>query len=371
MENQEKSLMQLTSELEEYKAECKKAQEVLNKCRDRYFPAMDAVPDPIVFYDVEGKVTYLNPAFTQLFGWDLDDLLNKKIDFVPEQNIKETQEGLRRMLKGEKILSLETRRFTSDGKILNIQLSSSAYKDHCDKVIGSIVIYRDITEKKKIEVMLLESEKKYRSAMEAAADPIIVYDNEGLVTYFNPAFSRVFKWSLEERINKKMDDFVPEKNWPETKKMIDMVVVGKFFSSIETARYDKNGNIIPVSISGSTYQDEDNQVIGSVINIQDISERKQAQKTLKDKEKLKGALEMAGAVCHELSQPAMIIAGYSKILSMNITKDNPLYDKVDKIKEQVDRIGALTKKLMNITKYKTREYSKGKKIVDIDKASQE
>jgi len=370
VENKDKSILQLHEELEEWKTRCLKAEKALHDCDAKYFSAMDAVPDPIVFYDVEGKVTYLNPAFTQVFGWDLKDLLDKKIDFVPEANIPETQEGLRRMLQGEKILSLETRRFTSDGKILDIQLSSSTYKNHQGRLIGSIVIYRDVTEKKKIEEKLLESEERYRSAMEAVADPIIVYDNEGRVTYFNPAFSRVFKWSLAERINKKMDDFVPEENWPETKTMIDMVLTGQFFSGIETARYDRDGNIIPVSISGSSYKDKDNQVIGSVISLQDISERKQAEQTLKQREKLKGVLEMAGAVCHELSQPAMIIEGYSEILLMNITRDSLLYKKVNRIKEQVDRIGVLTQKLMNITKYETREYSKGKKIVDIDKASQ-
>ncbi|MBU1343166.1 MAG: PAS domain S-box protein [Proteobacteria bacterium] len=370
MKSHNKSIQQLTRELAEWKTECQKAQKALQTYKDKYFLATNAVPDPIVFYDMEGKVTYLNPAFTQVFGWDLKDLLNKKIDFIPQKHIPETQKSIERLLNGEKIISLETKRYTKDKKILDIQLSTSAYQDDHGTPMGSIVIYRDVTQKKIIENMLLESEERYRSAMEATADPIIVYDKIGRVLYFNPAFSRVFKWSLSERIFKKMDDFVPKENWPETKMMIDMVVAGKFFSGIETARFDKEGNIIPVSISGSTYRDKDDKVIGSVINLQDISERKQAQETIKQKEKLKGVIEMAGAVCHELSQPAMIIAGYTEIFLMNIEKENPLYEKVDKIKEQVHRIGSLTKKLMNITKYETREYSEGKKIVDIDKASQ-
>ncbi|MFA5906628.1 MAG: PAS domain S-box protein, partial [Desulfobacula sp.] len=282
-----------------------------------------------------------------------------------------TTHALKRMLSGETIQSLETKRYTKYGKLLDIQLSCATYTDDRGETIGSTVIYRDVTEKKKIEARLLESEEKYRSAMEAVADPIIVYDNEGRVVYFNPAFSRVFKWSLPERINRKMDDFVPEKNWPETKKMIDMVIAGEFFSGIETARYDKHRNIIPVCISGSTYNDKENKMAGSVISLQDITERKKAEEALKQKEKLKGVLEMAGAVCHELSQPAMIIAGYAEIFLMNIDKSSPLFKKTDKIREQVQRIGELTQKLMNITKYETREYSKGKTIVDIDKASAE
>ena len=371
MESQKKSISQLTHQLQKYKTICNETQKTLNEYRNRFFSATDAVPDPVVFYDLTGHVTYLNPAFTKVFGWKLYELLNKKIDFVPKEYLEETTQALKRVLAGEIIHSFETRRYTKTGNLLDILLSCATYTDDKGETVGSTVIYRDVTEKKKIEAKLLESEERYRSAMEAAADPIIVYDNEGRVIYFNPAFSRVFKWSLSERINRKMDDFVPEANWSETKKMIDMVIVGEFFSGIETARYDKYRNIIPVSISGSTYKDKQNRVMGSVISLQDITERKKAEEAVKQEEKLKGVLEMAGAVCHELSQPAMIIDGYIAILLMSIEKDSPLFEKIDKIRVQVERIAELTQKLMNITKYETREYSKGKTIVDIDKASSE
>ncbi len=369
MTQKDKTISDLRKELNKWKTECLIAQEALRERRNKYLSATNAVPDPIVFYDLKGKVTYLNPAFTKVFGWSLEDLLDKRINFVPDKEQQETKQAIEKMLLGKKILNWETKRFTKDNTLLDIQLSSSAFKDHYGKIIGIIVIHRDITQSKKIAKKLLESEQRYRSAMEASADPIIVYDNQGRVTYFNPAFSRVFKWSLEECINKKMDDFVPDENWPETRKMIDMVIAGKFFSGIETARFDKYGTIIPVSISGSTFKDKNNNVIGSVIGFQDIGERKKAEEALKQREKLNGVLEMAGAVCHELNQPAMAIQGYAEIFLMNIDTDNPLHEKVDKIKEQVDRIGLLTKKLMNITKYETREYTKGQKIVDIDKAS--
>lgn len=330
---------------------------------------IDAIPDPVVFYDLNGHVTHLNAAFTRVFGWGLSELLNKRIDFVPEEYHEQTWLALNRILGGEPVHSLETKRLRKDGALLDIQLSCATYADENGNTVGSAVIYRDITEKKRIEASLLESEERYRSAMEAAADPIIVYDKEGRVIYFNPAFSRVFKWSLSERINRKMDDFVPEANWPETRKMIDMVIAGHYFSGVETARYDKYGTIIPVSVSGSTFKDKHNRVMGSVISLQDISERKKSEEIVKQKDKLAGVLEMAGAVCHELSQPAMIIAGYAEIFLLSIDKQSPLFEKIDKIRAQVERIGELTQKLMNITKYETREYSQGKTIVDIDKAS--
>ena len=85
-------------------------------------------------------------------------------------------------------------------------------------------------------------------------------------------------------------------------------------------------------------------------------------------EKLNGVIEMAGAVCHEMNQPMQVISGLSEILLMDLSKENPLYPDIQKINSQVKRMGRITGKLMNITRYETKDYLKGK-IVDIDRAT--
>lgn len=94
----------------------------------------------------------------------------------------------------------------------------------------------------------------------------------------------------------------------------------------------------------------------------------QLQNALAEKEKLQGVHEMAGAVCHEFNQPLMVISGYSEMLLMDLSEDNPQYETCRKINEQVHRLGKITRKLMGITKYKTKRYLKGN-IVDINEAS--
>ena len=92
------------------------------------------------------------------------------------------------------------------------------------------------------------------------------------------------------------------------------------------------------------------------------------QAALVEQKKLQGVIEMAGAVCHELNQPMQAVSGYSELVMMDIKGDNPLYDKIEKIKKQVDRMGDITQKLMKISKYETKGYLKGK-IIDIEKAT--
>ena len=102
----------------------------------------------------------------------------------------------------------------------------------------------------------------------------------------------------------------------------------------------------------------------------DISERKHSEEERLQKEKLQGVIEIAGAVCHELNQPLQVIYGYSDIILMRMEKDNPDYDSVIRIKEQIIRIRDIIKKLMYITRYKTKKYLKGE-IIDIDGASED
>ncbi|MBR9987093.1 MAG: response regulator [Desulfosarcina sp.] len=87
------------------------------------------------------------------------------------------------------------------------------------------------------------------------------------------------------------------------------------------------------------------------------------------REKLQAVLETAGAICHELNQPMMAISGHTELLMGTLDQDDPVYPKLAKIKSQVERMGAITQKLMGITRYETKNYVQGERIVDIEKSS--
>ena len=87
------------------------------------------------------------------------------------------------------------------------------------------------------------------------------------------------------------------------------------------------------------------------------------------REKLQAVLETAGAICHELNQPMMAISGHTELLLDTLDAGDPVFKKIEKIKSQVERMSAITKKLMGITRYETKDYVKGDRIVDIEKSS--
>lgn len=111
------------------------------------------------------------------------------------------------------------------------------------------------------------------------------------------------------------------------------------------------------------------RLVARLFVLQDITDRKYAQEDQLDSEKLKAALEMAGAVCHKLNQPIQGIYGYAELLMLKMAPDDPLYGKIAAIRTQTEKMGEITKKLMGITRYRTARYTSGETIVDIDSSS--
>ena len=92
---------------------------------------------------------------------------------------------------------------------------------------------------------------------------------------------------------------------------------------------------------------------------------------LSSKQKMQGALELAGAMCHELNQPLQVLLGYSEMLIGESTPDDADYDTLLEMKVAAERLGNLTRKLMNITRYETMNYLGDTQIMDIGLSADE
>lgn len=259
----------------------KQVEETLRESEEKYRSVMEASGEPIVVYDNEGRVLYLNPAFTRVFGWTLEELIGRKTDYVPDENWPETAAAMAEVYSNPTgYTSFESRRLTKNREILEVIVSASVYRDRDGDPIGMIANLRDITARKRIEEALRESEERYRTVMEASGEPLVVYDNEGRVVFFNPAFTRVFGWTLEELIGKKTD-YTPEENWPETRAAIEEVFNSDDgYVTFESRRFTKDGAVLDLIISASVYRDRDGHPIGMIANLRDITARKRAEEAL-------------------------------------------------------------------------------------------
>jgi two-component system, cell cycle sensor histidine kinase and response regulator CckA len=121
---------------------------------------LDSSPDAIVIVDLKGNVKYVNVGFTDLFGWRLEEVKGKRVPFVPKpEEAASVVEILRVIEKGERSRSFPTRRYTKDGRLLDVYLSASRYEDHQGKPVGMMVILKDVTRLRELEMQLYRSQR--------------------------------------------------------------------------------------------------------------------------------------------------------------------------------------------------------------------
>jgi len=108
----------------------------------------------------------------------------------------------------------------------------------------------------------------------------------------------------------------------------------------------------------------------ATFTISDISWRRRAEAELLQKEKLQAVVEMAGAVCHEMNQPMQLaLVGLAECMVMDVFTKEAVEEKIAKIRQPLNALRDMSRKLMHITRYETRDYVEGEKIIDIDKSS--
>lgn len=128
-----------------------RTQRALRKSERRLRTLLDFVPHPIVVFALDGCVTYLNPAFTKIFGWTFDELEGKRIPYIPPGFEEETSENIRKLLEDGIILRHETQRLTKDGRILDVAFRAAVFSENEGEPSGELVLLRDITHEKRIE----------------------------------------------------------------------------------------------------------------------------------------------------------------------------------------------------------------------------
>ncbi len=153
--------------------------------------------------------------------------------------------------------------------------------------VGFRGIARDVTDRvlgeqalKDSEVCALElsrtsrrAEQRYRAFLEFLPDPVFVFNMDNTVFYLNPAFEKVFGWSLDE-LKGKIIPFVPENLKEETRSGIQRLFKEKVLHGFETKRLTKDGLLLDIIIDGAIFYDEENQPAGQVITLRDVTREK-------------------------------------------------------------------------------------------------
>lgn len=277
----------------------------LLECHKKYHELINNINDAIYYLDNKGNVIYASPSIKQITGYDAKDMLgHSTLEFIYPSDRFKTKEKIKAVLSG-KSAPFEVRLVRKDGSIAYVRSFGRLLSDDKKKTKRIISVLTDITDRKKAEEALRESEEKFRNIYENAPFGIFHSTLEGKVIRVNPAFASMLKYDSPEELIKDVNKTnITEHLYvkPDARPTI-MDKIGRYpgWHKFENSYLCKNGKTITVSV-----------LLREVINpitkekelegfTEDITERKEAETKLVESYKYLGTINRQVSILSKLN----------------------------------------------------------------------
>ncbi|MBF9254122.1 PAS domain S-box protein [Pontibacter sp. 172403-2] len=321
--------------------------------KSRLKAIIDTAIDGIITIDTRGIVETMNPAAAKIFGYEAEEVIGHNISMLmPEPDRSRHDQYLANYLrtgeaqiigKGREVLGKK-----KDGTVFPFLLSISEV-ELPDKLIFTGIVH-DITELKKTEAALRESENKINSIIQAAVDGIITINNRGIMEMINPSAARLFDYDAEELLGKSINMLMPGpdssrhdgyiRHYEETGEK-RIIGIGR-----EVTGMRKDGSVFPFYLSISEVQLSDRKVYTGFVH--DITKQKLDEERLRryaaELERSNRELQdFAYVSSHDLQEPLRKIQAFGDRL---LTKE---YDNLsEQGKDYVDRMLNAASRMQNL-----------------------
>ncbi|MFC1642386.1 PAS domain S-box protein [Myxococcota bacterium] len=344
----------------------------------RYADFFESAADGMIVVDRHGRVLFTNPRARELIGYTETELVGLPLD---ELLVEEERARARRLLRGfgegiyPRGIDLKIRTSLPDPMVANVSFSSVL---HGDRAV--LFSFRDVTLERKTAIELKQTKEFLERVIESSVDGIVSADPRGTILIFNRAACRIFGCSAGDVVGRVNIEqlYPPGVARDVMRKIRDPRLCGH--GRLEDYRVDMvatNGELVPVSLSASLIL-ENNRPVGSVGIINDMRERlrmearlNRAQEELRTREKQALIAELAGAAAHELNQPLTAVINFAGLLAKKLEPDPTLNRAASVIVNESERMAEIVRKIGKITRYETKSYVGGAKILDLEKASED
>ena len=349
----EEMVAKRTVELQKEIFERRKVEAVLKESEERLRTLINSTPDIVCFKDGEGRWLEANEADLELFQLNGVDYRGKKdselagfSDFYREAflSCEATDEKAwqaQAPTRGDETIP----RPDGTAKVLDVIKVPLFHKDKKRK--GLVVLGRDITERKKAEASLQESEKRYRSMMEAMKDSVYICSSGFRIEYMNP---KMVSWIGRNAVG----DYCYKTIYNSDKKcswcVLDNILQGEHIdyelaNPIDNRYYSVTNS--PVYHSG--------KVISKLTMFRDITDKKSIEAQLRQARKMESIGPIAGGIAHDFNNILYMIVGNVELAMEDIPEWNPIHENLKEIKSAGLRAADIVRQLLNFSRQTDQE----------------
>jgi len=350
----------------------------------RYADFFESAADGMIVVDHQGRILFSNPRASEITGYSPSEISNASVlGFLTRKEVARTADLVRGFRAGVYPRGVDIRfipkaaRESRAGKALTLNVTFSPVL-RAERAV--LCAFRDVTVERTTEIELRRTTQFLERVIDSSVDAIVSSDMSGRVLIFNRAAARIFGYEPADVVGRlSVERLYPEGVAREVMRKIRSPEHGGPYR-LEDYRVDmmgSRGETIPVNISAALIMDND-KPIGSVGIFTDVREKlrmearlSSAQAELREQEKGLALAELAGTTAHELNQPLTGVIGYAELLMRQLAAESPLYGAAEVILSESQRMAGIVRKIGKITRYETRSYLGGTKILDLDKAAPE
>lgn len=249
------------------------------------YTTLMSIGDAVVSTNAVGRITFMNGVAQAITGWTpemaLDHHVTEVINIINQRTGETVKSPVEKVLETGLPVRLEnhTTLISRWGTMYSIDHNASPLKDADGNITGVVLVFRDVTKERSVANQLAESERKYRLLVENINEGIWVIDKDSLTTFVNPAMASMIGYTCEELIGKRLADVMDEDGRRAAERNIERRKNG--ISEVHDFTFThKNGSKVYARVATSPMYDDNNEYIGAIAAISDVTERRKIEENL-------------------------------------------------------------------------------------------
>ncbi|THB81425.1 MAG: PAS domain-containing sensor histidine kinase [Desulfobacteraceae bacterium] len=300
--------------------EIKVAENRLRQSEMKYRDLIDNTPDLLYQTNMEGVIVFISSSVYRLSGYTVQEALGMKMAEEVYAFPEERQRFLAELKQNGKIRDFEARLKRKGGSIWWASTNAHFFTDEHGTIQGVEGITRDITNQKKMEMALRESEEKFRLAFMTSPDAInLNRASDGLFIDINEGFTSLMGYTREEVLGKTSHELDIWVDVEDRKRLVEKLLKYGVVKDFEARFRRKDGEIGDGLMSARIIKIDDTDVILSLTR--DITEHKRTQEVLIQSEKMLSVGGLAAGMAHEINNPIAGIVQNAQVIEKRLSKD--------------------------------------------------